>query len=77
MSFYLRFYGALANNLTYKYKDVHAAAAEVIGLLMKQLADVQKVECIIAVQEHNHLKQCIELPLLRRKINGWSYAITF
>jgi len=29
--------------MTFKYKDVHAAAAEVIGLLMKQLAEVQKV----------------------------------
>ncbi|KAL9956083.1 hypothetical protein ACROYT_G037506 [Oculina patagonica] len=38
-----RFYSSLANNLTFKYKDVHAAAAEVIGLLMKQLADVQKI----------------------------------
>ena len=33
--------------MTFKYKDVHAAAAEVIGLLMKQLADVQKVKRIL------------------------------
>lgn len=39
-----RFYSSLVNNLTFKYKDVHAAAAEVIGLLMKQLAEVQKVK---------------------------------
>lgn len=38
-----RFYNALVNNLNFKYKDVHAAAAEVIGLFMKQLADIQKV----------------------------------
>lgn len=30
--------------MTFEYKDVHAAAAEVIGLLMKQLAEVQKVK---------------------------------
>ena len=33
--------------MTFKYKDVHAAAAEVIGLVMKQLAEVQKVKCIL------------------------------
>lgn len=38
-----RFYNILVNNLTFKYKDVHAAAAEVIGLLMMQLANVKKV----------------------------------
>lgn len=38
-----RFYGCLVNNLMFKYKEVHAATAEVIGLLMKQAADVQKV----------------------------------
>ncbi|XP_022778667.1 DNA-dependent protein kinase catalytic subunit-like isoform X5 [Stylophora pistillata] len=38
-----RFYGTLVNNLTFKYKDVHAAAAEVIGLLMMQLAKVKKI----------------------------------
>jgi len=31
------------NNVTFKYKDVHAAAAEVIGLLMKHEAEVEKV----------------------------------
>lgn len=38
-----RFYRCLVNNLAFKYKDVHAAAAEVIGLLLKNLAEVQKV----------------------------------
>ncbi|XP_067044034.1 DNA-dependent protein kinase catalytic subunit-like isoform X2 [Acropora muricata] len=38
-----RFYSCLTNNLTFKYKEVYAAAAEVIGLLLKQAADVQKV----------------------------------
>ncbi|XP_027045855.1 DNA-dependent protein kinase catalytic subunit-like [Pocillopora damicornis] len=38
-----RFYNILVNNLTFKYKDVHAAAAEVIGLLMMQLANVKKI----------------------------------
>jgi len=42
-----RFYSCLVNNVTFKYKDVHAAAAEVIGLLMKQLAEVQKVKGIL------------------------------
>ena len=42
-----RFYNSLVNNMTFKYKDVHAAAAEVIGLVMKQLAEVQKVKCIL------------------------------
>lgn len=42
-----RFYNSLVNNVTFKYKDVHAAAAEVIGLLMKQLAEVQKVKRIL------------------------------
>jgi len=38
-----RFYSCLVNNVTFKYKDVHAAAAEVIGLLMKREGDVEKV----------------------------------
>lgn len=41
-----RFYSCLTNNLTFKYKEVYAAAAEVIGLLLKQAADVQKVTLI-------------------------------
>ncbi|XP_022110985.1 DNA-dependent protein kinase catalytic subunit-like isoform X2 [Acanthaster planci] len=38
-----RFYAALSYNLKNRYKMVHAAAAEVIGMAMKQKADVDKV----------------------------------
>ncbi|XP_068717854.1 DNA-dependent protein kinase catalytic subunit-like isoform X1 [Montipora capricornis] len=38
-----RFYSSLVNNLSFKYKEVHAATAEVIGLLLKQAAEIQKV----------------------------------
>ena len=41
-----RFYSCLVNNVTFKYKDVHAAAAEVIGLLMKREGDVEKVRIL-------------------------------
>ncbi|XP_071796803.1 DNA-dependent protein kinase catalytic subunit-like [Asterias amurensis] len=38
-----RFYAALAFNLKCRFKIVHAAAAEVIGMAMKQKAEVDKV----------------------------------
>ena len=34
---YSRFYQSLVRNLSFKYKDVHAAAAEVIGMTLKHL----------------------------------------
>ncbi|EDO34280.1 predicted protein, partial [Nematostella vectensis] len=47
------FYTALSDNLTFKYKDVHAPAAEVSGMLMKYLIEERKVtECsLIALVE--------------------------
>ena len=38
-----RFYAALAFNLKCRFKIVHAAAAEVIGMAMKQKAEIDKV----------------------------------
>ncbi len=38
-----RFYAALALSLKNRYKIVHAAAAEVVGMAMKQKAEVDKV----------------------------------
>ena len=34
-----RFYQSLVRNLNFKYKDVHAAAAEVIGMTLKHLSE--------------------------------------
>ncbi|XP_030839871.1 DNA-dependent protein kinase catalytic subunit [Strongylocentrotus purpuratus] len=38
-----RFYSALASNIDNRYKAVHGAAAEVIGMAMKQMAEVDKI----------------------------------
>ncbi|XP_072167838.1 DNA-dependent protein kinase catalytic subunit-like [Diadema setosum] len=38
-----RFYSVLASNLGNKYKAVHAAAAEVIGMAMKQMAENDQI----------------------------------
>ncbi|XP_077979786.1 DNA-dependent protein kinase catalytic subunit-like [Glandiceps talaboti] len=39
----IRFYTTLSTNLAFKYKDVYAAAAEVVGMIMKYMADKEKV----------------------------------
>lgn len=36
---YSRFYQSLVRNLSFKYKEVHAAAAEVIGMTLKHLLE--------------------------------------
>ncbi|XP_063961376.1 DNA-dependent protein kinase catalytic subunit-like [Lytechinus pictus] len=38
-----RFYSALASNIDNKYKAVHGAAAEVIGMAMKQMAETDQI----------------------------------
>lgn len=38
-----RFYAALASNLKNRYKVVHAPAAEVVGMSLKQMAEKDKV----------------------------------
>ena len=35
----VRFYQSLVANLSFKYKEVHAAAAEVIGMALKYLSE--------------------------------------
>nr|XP_006812077.1 PREDICTED: DNA-dependent protein kinase catalytic subunit-like [Saccoglossus kowalevskii] len=38
-----RFYTTLSANLSFKYKDVYAASAEVVGMVMKYMAEKEKV----------------------------------
>ena len=51
-----RFYSCLVNNVTFKYKDVHAAAAEVIGLVLKNLAEEQKVKLCTMVKLYSRFQ---------------------
>ena len=43
LKYFFRFYSSLVNNLSHKYKDVHAAAAEVLGMALKYIAESRKV----------------------------------
>ncbi|CAB4005561.1 DNA-dependent kinase catalytic subunit-like [Paramuricea clavata] len=46
-----RFYQSLVRNLNFKYKDVHAAAAEVIGMTLKHLSEEDDKESCDALSE--------------------------
>ncbi|XP_072042849.1 DNA-dependent protein kinase catalytic subunit-like [Amphiura filiformis] len=51
-----RFYATLCANLTNRYKIVHAAAGEVVGMAMKQMAEVDKInDGSLHEEVHKHL----------------------
>ena len=45
--FLIRFYQGLVANISFKYKEVHAAAAEVIGMILKYLSENDKVRWLL------------------------------